>query len=71
MLHVLFSIRPAPPLEIAWRNPNPVVRHLRKHSFAGTGKCAMYLQQEFVTDGEVGHWTTISKLEVVVGGRAA
>jgi hypothetical protein len=71
MLNVIFSTRQAPALEIAWRNPNPVARHRRQHSFAGTGESAMYIQQEFVMDGKAGSWTTISKLEVVVGGRAA
>jgi hypothetical protein len=71
MLNVIFSASQEPALEIAWRNPNPVPRHRRRHSFAGTAECAVYIQQEFVMDGEVGDWTTISNLEVVAGGQAA
>lgn len=70
MLNIMLLTMQVPALEIAWRNPNPVPRHRRRHSFAGSDR-SVYIQQEFVTDGEVGHWTTISNLEVVVGGRAA
>ena len=68
MLNVTFLTRQEPALEISWRNPNPLRRHRRRHSFAGIAECAVYIQQEFVMDGEVGHWTTISNLEVVAGG---
>jgi hypothetical protein len=71
MLNIISSATQVPGLEIAWRNPNPLFRPRRRHSFAGTAECPVYIQQEFVTDGEVGHWTTISNLEVVAGGRAA
>jgi hypothetical protein len=71
MLQIVFSNRQAHSLEIAWRNPKPVGHHFRKHICADDGECTKYVQQEFVTDGEVGYWKTISTLEVVVGGRAA
>ena len=71
MLNAIFSAEHAPTLEIAWRNPSPVIRRVRQHSLAGTGECAIYIQKEFVTEGQYGYWTTISELEVVVGGRAA
>jgi hypothetical protein len=58
-------------LEIAWRNPNSVRRHPRRHSFERAGERARYILQEFVEDGQAGYWTTISDLEVVAGGRAA
>jgi hypothetical protein len=57
--------------EIVWRNPNPGRSHRRRHNFERTGERAVYILQEFVEDGWVGHWTTISDLEVVTGGRAA
>lgn len=71
MLQIVFSTRQTPTLEIAWRNPNPINRHLRRHRFAGVRECAMYFQQEFVTEGDASYWATISKLEVVSGGRTA
>jgi len=57
-------------LEIVWRNPD-TVRANRRHSFDGNGDPVRYILQEFVTDGELGYWSTISNLEVVEGGRAA
>jgi hypothetical protein len=71
MLNVIFPTGKPAALNIVWRNPNPVARHIRQHSFAGTDECARYIQQEFIMDGKGGYWTTISKLEVVVGGQAA
>jgi len=56
---------------IVWRNPNQVRRNRRRHSVERAGEHAIYLQQEFVQDGELGHWATISGFEVVPGGRAA
>jgi hypothetical protein len=58
-------------MEIVWRNPNPVPAYGRRHSFARTGERALYTQQEFVMDGQIGSWTRISDLEVVLGGRVA
>jgi hypothetical protein len=58
-------------LEIVWRNPERMRSHRRRHSFECTGERTLYILQEFVEDGQAGHWTTISDLEVVVGGRAA
>lgn len=57
-------------MEIVWRNPNAVRRHLRRHSFERAGERARYILQEFVEDGQTGYWTTLSGLEVV-GGRMA
>ena len=71
MLNLMFLPTQVPALEIAWRNPNPVRRQRRRHSFAGNAESAVYIQQEFVMDGEASHWKTISNLEVVAGGRAA
>jgi hypothetical protein len=31
----------------------------------------LYILEEFVEDGQAGHWATISGLEVVAGGRVA
>ncbi|HXZ79178.1 MAG TPA: hypothetical protein VEG30_04555 [Terriglobales bacterium] len=56
-------------LEIVWRNPNPVSTNRRRHSFEPVTRC--YIQQEFVYDGRLGYWMTLSDLEIVVGGRAA
>ena len=56
-----------PSLEIAWRNPNPVPLHQRRHSFDDS----VYTVQEFVLDGPTGHWSKLAEFEVAVGGRAA
>jgi hypothetical protein len=56
---------------IVWRNPYQVRRNRRRHSIENVGEHAIYILQEFVQDGDFGHWSTISGLEVVVGGRAA
>jgi hypothetical protein len=56
---------------IVWRNPNQVRRNRRRHSVERAGEHTIYILQEFVQDGELAHWATISGLEVVVGGRAA
>jgi hypothetical protein len=57
-------------LEIVWRNPNRV-RGRRRHTVAcGDDQC-LYVLQEFVHDDHLGHWATISRLEVMSGGRAA
>ena len=58
-------------LKIVWRNPYPVRPNLRRHTREFWGDRAFYVLQEFVDDGEAGHWATISDLEIVVGGRAA
>jgi hypothetical protein len=59
-------------LEIVWRNPERV-KHTtrRRHSLERGSNHALYVLQEFVDDGNLGYWTTISDLEVLVGGRAA
>ena len=58
--------------EIVWRNPEPV-KHTqrRRHSLEEGSSQALYVLQELVDDGNLGYWTTISDLEVLVGGRAA
>jgi hypothetical protein len=57
--------------EIVWRNPEPVKHTTRRHSLERGSNHALYVLQEFVDDGNLGYWTTISDLEVLVGGRAA
>ena len=57
-------------LQIVWRNPNAVHAH-RRHNQEHVGDSTRYILQEFVYEGELGHWTTIADLEVVRGGRAA
>jgi hypothetical protein len=57
--------------EIVWRNPEPVKHTTRRHSLERSSNYALYVLQEFVNDGDLGYWTTISDLEVLVGGRAA
>ncbi len=71
MLGFLAGYKNVTTIGIVWRNPNQVRRNRRRHSFESTDEHALYILQEFVLDGQTGHWTTISGLEVVVGGRAA
>jgi len=70
MLGVMTGFTRVAAMEIVWRNPNAVRRHLRRHSFERAGERARYILQEFVEDGQTGYWTTLSGLEVV-GGRMA
>jgi len=58
-------------VKIVWRNPHPVRAHRRRKNVERAGAPAMYLLQEFVDDGYLGYWATISDLEVLVGGRVA
>ena len=58
-------------LEIVWRNPNPLPVHKRRHNSEHTEERDLYTLQEFVQDGDLSYWVTISSLEVVVGGAAA
>ncbi len=60
-----------PKFEIVWRNPEPVKHTLRRHSLEKGSNHTLYVLQELVDDGNLGYWTTISDLEVLVGGRAA
>ncbi len=71
MFEVLLAGTNIASMEIAWRNPNQVRQNPRRHSVERAGEHAIYILQEFVQDGQFGHWSTISGLEVVVGGRAA
>jgi hypothetical protein len=71
MLGIFGGCKNVNTLEVVWRNPNPVRSHRRRHSFEGVGERARYILQEFVNDGCLGYWTTISDLEVVVGGLPA
>jgi len=71
MLNVMTGFRRVAAMEIVWRNPNAVRRHRRRHSFERAGERACYILQEFVEDGPTGYWTTLSDLEVVLGGRIA
>ncbi len=71
MFKVLLGGAHVTSMEITWRNPNQVRQNPRRHSVERAGEHATYILQEFVQDGQLGHWATISGLEVVVGGRAA
>ena len=72
VIDIAFGIRGIPSLEIVWRNPNPVHTVRRRQSVERVDDTAFcYTLQEFVEDGDAGHWTTISDLEVLVGGQAA
>jgi hypothetical protein len=71
MLQIISPVEKVTAPEIVWRNPNPVHRHPKRHSFERAGECARYVLQEFVMDGQVGYWAKVSDLEVLVGGRAA
>ncbi len=71
MMGILSGSKNVTSMGIVWRNPNQVRRNRRRHSVECAGEHAIYILQEFVQDGELGHWATISGLEVVVGGRAA
>jgi hypothetical protein len=71
MLGVISGFRGVAAMEIVWRNPNAVRRQRRRHSFERAGKRVRYILQEFVEDGQTGYWTTLSGLEVVLGGRIA
>ena len=70
-LEMICGFKSAAKPEIVWRNPRTVRSHRRRHTFERAGRRALYIQQEFVDDGRFGYWTTISDLEVVIGGRAA
>jgi len=70
MMGILSGSKNVTSMGIVWRNPDRR-RNRRRHSVECAGEHAIYIQQEFVWDGELGHWATISGLEVVVGGRAA
>jgi hypothetical protein len=58
-------------LEIVWRNPQRLSTFRRRHKFVHEGKQGLYVLEEFVSDGYLGHWNTLSNLEVVAGGRVA
>jgi hypothetical protein len=58
-------------LQVVWRNPSAVRSHRRRHTLEAGSHRALYILQEFVEDGRLGYWTTISDLEVTRGGRAA
>ena len=72
MMGILSGSKNVTTIGIVWRNPYQVRRNRRRHNFECAGEHAIYILQEFVQDdGDLGHWSTISGLEVVVGGRAA
>jgi hypothetical protein len=58
-------------LRIVWRNPDPVRHRSRRRSRQQENDRTLYILQEFVADGFFGYWTTISALEMLIGGRAA
>jgi hypothetical protein len=58
-------------LGIVWRNPNPVPVYQRRHNSEHTQERDLYTLQEFIQDGDLSYWVTISSLEVVEGGAAA
>ena len=57
--------------EIVWRNPEPVKHTTRRRSLERGNNHSLCLLQEFVDDGNLGYWTNISDLEVLVGGCVA
>ena len=69
-LETTFEVEDMTTLGIVWRNPT-VPAHRQRHTFERLGEGAMYILREFVRDGRLGYWTTISTLEVLAGGRAA
>jgi hypothetical protein len=71
MLGIMSGTKKLGSLEIVCRNPNRVRACRRRHNFELKGEYAMYVMQEFVEEGEIGYWTTISGLEVLAGGLAA
>jgi hypothetical protein len=72
VIDIAFGIRGIPSLEIVWRNPNHVGTLRRRYSVErAEDSLHSYALQEFVEDGDLGHWMTISDLEVLVGGKAA
>ena len=72
VVEITFGIRGISSMEIVWRNPNPVRTARRRQSVERIDTAGfVYNLQEFVEDGELGHWTTISDLEVLDGGQAA
>ena len=64
--------KPGTKLEIVWRNSDRrSKRRRRRHTFERQGDQAHYVLQEYVADGCLGYWMTLSNLEVVAGGRVA
>jgi hypothetical protein len=57
--------------EIVWRNPEPVKHTTRRRSLESGSNHLLYVLQEFVDDGNLGYWTNVSDLEVLVGGFVA
>ena len=58
-------------LEIVWRNPSRLRAQRRRHKVESAGEQTRYVLEEFVEDGQLGYWATLSNLEIVAGGRAA
>jgi hypothetical protein len=58
-------------LEIVWWNSERVKHITRRHNLERRGSHALYVLQEFVHEGNLGYWTNISDLEVLVGGCVA
>ena len=71
MMGIISGSKNVTTMGVVWRNPYQLRRNRRRHSVEHGGEHAIYILQEFVQDGELGHWATISGLEVVMGGRAA
>ena len=57
--------------QIVCRTPEPVKHTTRRRGLERGNDHSLYALQEFVDDGNLGYWTTISDLEVLFGGRAA
>jgi hypothetical protein len=70
-LEIICGLKRLDNVEIVWRNLNKVHTHRRRHTVEFAGQQARYVLEEFVEDGHLGYWATISNLEVVAGGRAA
>ena len=58
-------------LEIVWRNPQKLSTSRRRHKFVREDGQNLYILEEFVQDGFLGYWSTLSNLEVVAGGKVA
>jgi len=68
---IIVDSKPAPKLEIVWRNPDRRSNRQRRHTFERDGEHARYILQDFVADGYFSYWMTLSSLVVLAGGRAA
>jgi hypothetical protein len=71
LLEAINQLKKRHVVEVVWRNPSRLRAPRRRHKVESAGQQRRYVLQEFVEDGFLGHWATLSNLEVLVGGRAA